>query len=92
MSAHRIGDRGRNIRRLMQATLWLAGHGNRVPSGVAIQERFGVPESTALIWRRAWLAVRTPTPTRDDDLPPCVAEKFGDIAHDIHRSAMEIDQ
>lgn len=26
-----------------------------------------------------------------DDLPPCVAEKFSDIAHDIHQSAMEID-
>lgn len=28
----------------------------------------------------------------DDDLPPCVVGKYGDIAHDIHRSALEIDQ
>ena len=28
----------------------------------------------------------------DDDLPPCVVGKCGDIAHDIHRSALEIDQ
>ena len=28
----------------------------------------------------------------DDEPAPCVAEKFGDVMHDIHRSAQEIDQ
>lgn len=28
----------------------------------------------------------------DDELPPVLAAKFGDVMHDIHRSAMEIDQ
>lgn len=37
-----------------------------------------------------YMALSTPAP--DDDTPPCIAEKFSDIAHDIHRSAQELDQ
>lgn len=35
------------------------------------------------------MALAAPDP--DDDIAPCIAEKFGDIAHDIQRSAQEID-
>lgn len=31
-------------------------------------------------------------PDPDDDPPPCIAEKMTDIAYDLHRSALEIDQ
>lgn len=36
-----------------------------------------------------FMALNTPDP--DDDLAPCIAEKFDDVMHGIHRSAMEID-
>jgi hypothetical protein len=36
--------------------------------------------------------MRNPLHDEDDEVPPCIGERFRDITHDIHRAAFEAQQ